>query len=228
MKLTVIIPTYNEADFIGQTVDELKKRAGDFVSEIIIVDGGSNDATVEKAKSTGAKIISSPRKGRAAQMNYGAETAQGDILYFLHADSIPPADFDRAIVKAVSSGSEAGCFQLAFDEDHYLLNFYSWCTRFDIDAFRFGDQSLFIKRNAFFEAGGYREDHLVMEDNEIIRRIKSDYEFIILNDTVETSARAYLEMGIVRLQLAFTVIFLLYFLGVNQETLTDIKRRIAT
>lgn len=228
MKLSVIIPTYNEANFVVQTIKEVKKRAGKFVSEIIIVDGGSSDATVQKANSTGAKVISSPKKGRAAQMNFGAAKAVGEILYFLHADSIPPINFDRKIAKKVSNGAKAGCFQLDFDEDHYLLNFYAWCTRFDIDAFRFGDQSLFIERDTFIQLGGYQEDHLVMEDNEIVRRIKNDYEFIILDDSVETSARSYMEVGVVKLQLLFVIIFLLYFFGVNQETLADIKQRVIT
>lgn len=226
MKLSVIIPAYNEENFIVETIKNIKKRAGDFVSEIIIVDGGSRDETVEQAKLTGATVISSPRKGRAVQMNYGAEQARGDCLYFLHADSIPPLNFDQKIFQAVSKGFKAGCFQLAFDEDHYLLHFYAWCTRFDIDAFRFGDQSLFVTREAFMKSGGYREDHLVMEDNEIIRRIKDNCQFMILDDTVVTSARAYLEAGIIKLQLVFVIIYSLYFLGVNQESLVDFKRRI--
>lgn len=223
MKLSIIIPVYNEADIIAETVDEVKKRAGKSVLEIIIVDGGSSDATVEKAESTGAKVISSPKKGRAAQMNYGAEQAKGDILYFLHADSIPPVDFDRKITRAVSAGFKSGCFQLAFDKNHPLLDFYAWFTRFDIDAFRFGDQSLFILRNVFFTIKGFREDHIVMEDNEIVRRIKKKYSFTILDDAVETSARAYLEVGIIKMQIIFVMIFLLYFMGIKQETLANIK-----
>lgn len=224
MKVSVIIPVYNEADIIAETVIEVKKRAGKSVQEIIIVDGGSSDTTVEKAESTGAKVISSSGKGRAAQMNYGAEQAKGDILYFLHADSIPPVNFGQKIIQAVFNGLKAGCFQLAFDEDHPLLEFYAWFTRFDINAFRFGDQSLFILRNAFFAIEGFREDHVVMEDNEIIRRIKNSYSFTVLDDTVETSARSYLEVGIIKLQLVFVLIYTLYFLGIDQDKLVSIRR----
>jgi rSAM/selenodomain-associated transferase 2 len=225
MKLSVIIPVFNEEDIIADTIETVRENGGDFLHGIIVVDGNSTDNTVPEAEATGAKVVTSPTKGRAAQMNYGAEQAEGEILYFLHADSKPPTNFDQKIVEAISSGFKSGCFQLAFDTDHFLLDFYAWCTRFDIDAFRFGDQSLFVEQSAFFEVGGFREDHLVMEDNEIVRRIKKKYSFVILDDAVETSARAYLKVGIIKLQLIFILIYLLCFLGVEQETLADIKRK---
>lgn len=225
MKLSVIIPAYNEEDFITDTIGAVQKNSGELLHEILVVDGNSTDKTFVQAEAAGARIITSPQKGRAAQMNYGAEQAQGEILYFLHADSKPPADFDREVNHAIDDGFDSGCFRLAFDADHLLLDFYAWCTRFDIDAFRFGDQSLFIEREVFFETGGFREDHLVMEDNEIVRRIKKRYSFTILDDAVETSARAYLEVGIIKMQIIFGIIFLLYFLGVKQEKLANIKSR---
>lgn len=224
MKFSVIIPTYNEADIIAETVNEVKERASRSVTEIIVVDGGSSDATVEQAKSAGAKVVTSPKKGRAAQMNYGADIAGGGILYFLHADSKPPAGFDKKACRAVSDGLQAGCFQLAFDEEHPLLNLYAWFTRFDIDAFRFGDQSLFILRDAFFAVEGFREDHLVMEDNEMVRRIKKSYSFVVLDDAVETSARAYLTTGVIKLQLVFLLIYTLYFLGFDQDYLVRLRK----
>lgn len=228
MRLSVIIPAYNEEDFIVDTLWAVQKNSGELLHEILVVDGGSSDHTMAEAENAGAKVLTSPQKGRAAQMNYGAEQAQGEILYFLHADSKPPADFDQQVHRAIGNGFESGCFRLAFDASHFLLNFYSWCTRFNINAFRFGDQSLFIERDIFFEIGGFREDHLVMEDNEIVRRIKKKYSFTILDNAVETSARAYRKLGIVKLQLLFALIYLLYFLGVAQETLADIKRKAIT
>lgn len=225
MKLSVIIPTYNEEEIIADTIETVQQNGDKFLHELIVVDGNSTDDTFSEAETAGARVFMSPIKGRAAQMNYGAGQAQGEILYFLHADSKPPMNFDRKVGQAVKKGMEAGCFRLSFDYDHFLLDFYAWCTRFDFDAFRFGDQSLFVERSAFFEVGGFREDHLVMEDNEMVRRIKRKYSFVILDDSVETSARAYRELGIVRLQLLFLVIYLLYFLGVAQETLADIKKK---
>lgn len=225
MKLSVIIPAYNEEDEIADTIQAVRQHGGRDVVEIIAVDGDSTDATLIKAQEAGARAIISPKKGRAAQMNYGAHQAKGEILYFLHADSRPPAGFAEKVKQAVSDGFESGCFQLAFDQEHPLLNFYAWCTAFDIDAFRFGDQSLFIMKDAFSSIGGFREDHIVMEDNEIVRRIKREYSFAILNDAVETSARSYQQVGVVKLQLIFVLIYLLYFFGVEQEKLAHIRQK---
>jgi rSAM/selenodomain-associated transferase 2 len=225
MTVSVIIPTYNEEDSIATTIDTVREHGENQILKIIVVDGGSNDKTVERANSCGVDVLKSPRKGRAAQMNFGAAHAEGDILYFLHADSLPPENFTSQIQSAIQQGFDAGCFQLAFDRDHVLLNFYAWCTRFDINAFRFGDQSLFITRKAFNEVGGFREDHIVMEDNEIIRRIKQQFSFKILDDSVITSARKYNQVGVLKLQLIFTLIFLLYHLGFEQSKLVSILRK---
>lgn len=226
MKISIIIPVYNEEEFIAETIDQVITTSRNRVEEIIVVDGGSTDSTVQKVSETSAQVVTSPKKGRAAQMNYGAFKAKGDILYFLHADSIPPEGFDLKILSEVEQGSSAGCFRLAFDRDHWLLNFYAWCTRFDVDLFRFGDQSLFIKRDLFWEVGGFREDHVVMEDQEIIKRIKKRDFFSILPERVITSARKYRENGMLRLQLIFTLIVILYKLGFSQQKLVSVYKRL--
>lgn len=223
MKLSVIIPAYNEERQIAATIALVKQKGHELVEEIIVVDGQSTDNTAAEARSAGAKVVISPRKGRAAQMNAGAEHASAEILYFLHADTIPPEGFAESVCKAIKKGYQAGCFRLTFDEDHFLLDLYAWFTRFDVDAFRFGDQSLFIQQNVFFAIDGFREDHIVMEDNEIVRRIKDKYHFTIIDEPVETSARLYREVGVLKLQLVFLLIYVLYFCGVEQKTLADIK-----
>lgn len=225
MTVSVIIPAYNEEDGIAETISKVQAHGSESVCEILVVDGGSEDDTVSVAQKAGAQVFLSPKKGRAAQMNYGAQQANGDILYFLHADSTPPDHFIKHIKQAIVKGAEAGCFRLAFDEDHPLLNLYAWCTRFDVDAFRFGDQSLFVLQEIFSSIGGFREDHLLMEDNEIVRRIKKGYSFAILEATVETSARTYKKVGIIKLQLIFVLIYCLYFLGVEQKTLMQMRKK---
>jgi rSAM/selenodomain-associated transferase 2 len=226
MKLSVIIPTYNEAGTIGQAISRLFDKGKKHIVEIIVVDGGSTDQTVAKAREAGAAVEESLRKGRAAQMNVGAERATGEVLYFLHADSSPPADYAASISRVLGEGSSAGCFQLAFDDDHWLLRLYAWFTRFDVDLFRFGDQSLFIRRTAFLKVGGFREDHIVMEDQEMVRRIKSHFSFAILDGKITTSARKYRKVGIVKLQLIFILILSLYYLGISQEQLISIYQRL--
>jgi rSAM/selenodomain-associated transferase 2 len=225
MSISVIIPTFNEADSITDTIEILRKNRTEHILEILVVDGGSTDATIEKANAAGVKTLENPEKGRAAQMNVGAKHAGGDILYFLHADTHPPKNFDRSIKEAVNQNHRAGCFRLAFDDDHVLLQLYGWFTRFDIDLFRFGDQSLFITKNAFNHLQGFREDHIVMEDQEFVRRIKNSFSFVILDKSVITSAQKYRNNGIVKLQLIFTLILLLYYMGIDQDKLVKIYNR---
>lgn len=226
MNISVIIPAYNEAGVIAETVKEVRSRGDKSVLEIIVVDGGSDDGTLEEAAKAGAKKLQSPRKGRASQMNYGAERARGSLLYFLHADSHPPAHFTATIQKAAQTEYDAGCFRLAFDDNCWLLRVYAWFTRFNIDLFRFGDQSLFITRSAFFRVGAFREDHSVMEDQEMVRRIKRSSSFAVLDGTVTTSARKYRKTGVIKLQLVFGLILVLYYLGIGQDRLVVLYKRL--
>lgn len=222
--ISVIIPAYNEAGQIAQTIDAVGKSSAGSEVEIIVVDGGSSDETANIAARAGAKVLRSA-KGRAVQMNYGGAHAHGSILYFLHADSLPPGNFDRQILNAVGSGAVAGCFRLRFDHKHWFLKANSWFTRFDVNAVRFGDQSLFVLKDAFGRSGGFREDLLMMEDQEIIRRIKREGPFMILKDYVITSARKYTDNGPYRMQGIFYLIWTLYYLGWSQESLLRLHRQ---
>lgn len=227
MQISVIIPVLNEEDFIVKTIRKVRRRSSeDLIREIIVVDGGSRDETISQAREEACTVVHSPTRSRPTQMNYGASLAKGDVLYFLHADSIPPENFDAQIVNKIEQGYPAGCFRLAFDYDHFLLRFYAWCTRFDIDLFRFGDQSLFIKRELFEKIGRFRSDHILMEDSEIVTRIKKEGPFSIINDEVTTSSRRYLDNGILKLQLVFSLIVVLYNLGVSQKKLTDLYKKL--
>ena len=223
--ISIIIPTYNEADQINQTIKRVQELTAGEDNEIIITDGGSVDETIIIATACGAKVIMSEHKGRAAQMNAGALVAAGEILYFLHADSIPPKGFIPKILKEHRSGAVSGCFRLAFDHSHWFLKANAWFTRFDINAVRFGDQSLFVTKEVFKKCGGFREDLLMMEDQEIIHRIKMYGRFTVMNDTVITSARKYIDNGVYRMQGIFYRIWALYYLGYSQERLLKLYRR---
>ncbi|GAA4342013.1 TIGR04283 family arsenosugar biosynthesis glycosyltransferase [Flaviaesturariibacter amylovorans] len=225
--ITVIIPTYNEAGHIGATVRTVQQRdrAG-LVRAIVVVDGGSTDATMELARAAGAEVLRSPRKGRAAQMNYGAAAAREEVLYFLHADTLPPPGFSEAIRDAVAAGAAAGCFLLSFDHPHWFLRANAWCTRFDVDAFRYGDQSLFVTRELFMRAGGFSEAHIVFEDYALIRKLKRLSPFRIIKKPVLTSARKYVENGPIRMQAIFYLMYFLYRSGTGQARLVRIYRRL--
>ena len=152
-------------------------------------------------------------------MNNGAHLASGDILYFLHADTLPPDTFIDDIRSAAAAGKKAGCFKMRFDDDHPLMALFGWFTRFPLMLCRGGDQSLFIDRNLFLSIAGFDESLLVMEDYDIINRIEQHMQFHILETEVTTSARRYHQNGIVRLQMIFGTLHLMYALGFDQESI---------
>ncbi|HUZ60688.1 MAG TPA: TIGR04283 family arsenosugar biosynthesis glycosyltransferase [Hanamia sp.] len=225
--ISIIIPTYNEEENIAATIAEIKNRDKENCSsEIIVSDGQSTDKTVAIASNAGATVITNEKKGRSAQMNYGASIAKGEVLYFLHADSIPPENFTSYILNAIGEKYVSGCFRLAFDYQHWFLKANCWFTRFDVNAVRFGDQSLFVRKDVFEKCGGFDEKLLMMEDQEIIHRIKKYGKFIVMDDEIITSARKYLDNGIYRMQFIFFRIWLLYYLGHSQQYLLKLHKKL--
>lgn len=223
--LSVIIPAYNEAGHIGRTVDHLLRNNNSNMLETIVVDGGSTDDTIAEALAAGAQVVTSSRKGRAAQMNAGARQATAPILYFLHADSFPPVGFTDDILAAISEGYPCGCYRLAFDHDHWFLRTLCWFTRFNVNAIRFGDQSLFVTKEVFSGAGGFDERLMIMEDQEIMHRIQKYGPFKLMNRAIVTSARKFRDNGIYRTQGIFFLIYFQYYLGYPQEKLLATFRR---
>lgn len=222
MILSIIIPTLNEEDSIGRTVEYLKSCFTDeHQAEVIVVDGCSCDKTAVIAKDAGAITLISKR-GRAIQLNHGASISTAPILFFLHADTLPPKSFLSDITGAVKEGHSAGCYRLSFDYEHWFLRLNSWFTRFDINSFRYGDQGLFVTRHIFEKVGGFDQTLGVMEDQQIVRRIKRLAEFRIFPKSVKTSARKYLKNGIFRLQCSFVLIYFFYKLGFSQKKLLSI------
>lgn len=224
--ISVIIPTYNEAVFITNTIELLRDRdRHKYILEIIVCDGGSADKTVHLAELAGAKVISCA-KGRSIQMNAGAALAAQPILYFLHADTLPPVGFTDEIVAAFQRGYSAGCFTLQFDYDHWFLNANAWFTRFNINAFRFGDQSLFVSKEVFKKAGGFNQNHIMLEDQDIISRIRKYGMFIVVNKPVITSSRKYESNGVYKTQAVYFLIYFLYRSGVSQQKLLRYYRKL--
>lgn len=225
--ISVIIPVYNEQNVVKQTLRYLWKHDNNnYIKEIIVIDGGSTDNTITDARSEGVQVFLSNKKGRSAQMNYGASLATGDVLYFLHADTLPPSTFTSDITNAVKRGFNAGCFRLSFDYDHWFLKANCWFTRFNINPLRFGDQSLFVKKEIFNNTGGFDEKHVVLEDQHLVVRIRKRNKFIVIPKTVSTSARKYIDNGIYKTQLIFCLVFFMYHLGYPQETLLKTYKKL--
>ena len=224
--ISIIIPTFNEADHITTTISKTYIANGIHEIEIIVVDGGSSDDTTNIAEQCGATILTSNQKGRAVQMNKGASIAKYNMLYFLHADSIPPQDFTSQILNACNNEVKSGCFRLAFDYNHWFLNANAWLTRFDVNALRFGDQSLFTTKDVFQKSGGFREDLLMMEDQEIIHRLKHHGRFKVLDNEITTSARKYIANGFFRIQGIYFCIWVMYYFGYSQAQMLTVHKKL--
>lgn len=223
-RISIVIPVLNEVGNLKKLNDHLKAVARkENLKEIIIVDGGSTDETIEIIKTFEDVQLVKSEKGRAKQLNTGAQHARGEILYFLHADTFPPDGFDEKILNAKAS---AGCFRLKFDNpDSIWLKIAPWFTQFSNFLFRGGDQSLFILSTTFRELGGFDERYAVYEDVEFIQRIRKKHRFDILDDYVITSARRFRENGSARLYYHFLMVHLKARLGQGPDALYDYYRR---
>ena len=213
-------PAYNEEAVIEKTLSHLIEAIGEHtINEIILVDGGSTDKTINKAEQFGAQVIQPGIKSRAMQMNAGAKAATGNVLLFLHADTVPPKLFLEEIYDALNEGFCFGSYRLKFDYDHWFLKLNCWFTRFNINNFRFGDQGLFVMKNVFEEAGGFNENLLLMEDQELFSRLTRLGKCKVMKGEVITSARKYKENGVFKTQAIFFLIYFMYKLGFSHQML---------
>lgn len=221
MTISVIVPTFNEATHIGATIAQI--RAGGF-DECIVVDGGSTDGTADIVRMQSfARLIETPR-GRGLQLNAGAAAASGDILLFLHADTVLPNGAAGDIAQLLDDPAVAGgCFRMKFDRPHPLLALYAWFTRFDSAFTTFGDQAFFMRREAYAAAGGFPQWPF-LEDVEMRRRLRRHGRFVKLSGAVTTSARRYASEGFARRQLLNAAILLLHRCGMTAEWLAPLYR----
>ena len=219
--ISIIIPTLNEATTLGTTLDRIEAQSGPF--EVLVVDGHSDDATVQQARDRGVKVLQTAR-GRAQQLNYGAEAAAGDVLLFLHADTLLPLNGLSLIRKTLSAPSAtAGTFRLEFDRPSPLLRLYAWCTRWPWIRICFGDRGLFVEQSAFEAVGGYPEWPL-FEDLELAARLYAHGGFRFLNAAVTTSARRFERCGPVRQQVRNLYLWLHYMAGTDPERIAALYR----
>lgn len=218
--ISIIIPILNEEATIGKLLQYLLDNSSpQNISEIIVVDGGSTDNSEGLVRQFKKVLFLKSEKGRAIQMNIGAKSSTGCILYFLHADSFPPKQFDQLIINEVQKGHLAGCFKMTFNSNHWWLKLAGWLTQFSWRACRGGDQSQFITKSLFYKIGGYNEDFIVYEDNDLINKLYVMKQFVVIQEWISTSARRYETNGIWKLQYHFWMIYVKKWFGASPEDL---------
>lgn len=217
MKISIIIPTFNEEKNIGTLIDFLLNNKGDGDIEIIVVDGGSKDRTTEVATYKKVKTFISDVKGRANQMNFGASVAKGDILYFVHADTLPPNSYTSCIKKSVLEGYTSGCCAYKFDSENWLLKMNSFFTQFNGFYAGGGDQTLFVTKPIFEKLGGFNKNYVIMEDFEFTKRLKSITKFKVIKSKAIVSARKYEQNSYLKVNTVNLIAMIMFWLKYSPQ-----------
>ena len=222
-KISIIIPVYNEASTINKLIDNLDQFKD--CCEIIFVDGGSNDGT-HRIIEEKHRLVYSPKKGRSNQMNYGASLSKGDILLFLHADSLLPGDGLIQIHRIINKGYKVGCFKISFDSRSLIMKICGFMSnlRVRIRNIAFGDQGIFITRSYFYELGEFAEIPL-MEDYQLSMDINSNGEKIALRKTkIKTSERRVVEKGRLNTMIRMQKLQYMYKKGESIELIASLYK----
>jgi rSAM/selenodomain-associated transferase 2 len=223
--ISVIIPTLNEADYLAKTLAPLRAEPN---LELIVADGGSLDGTTDIAQSLGAMVIRG-KPGRGRQLNGGAATASGEILLFLHADTILPADFGAAVRRCLTSPAVvAGAFRLGIDGANWSLRLIETLANWRARQMRmpYGDQALFLRRSTFSRLGGFPEQE-IMEDFELVRRLRKLGRIEMLELTASTSDRRWRTLGVARTTLINQAVIIGYLLGRSPYSLASWYRSLS-
>ncbi len=216
-RISVIVPTLNEEVHLSVALE--RAAAADNV-ELVVVDAGSSDHTAQSARERGATVLQT-KAGRARQMNAGAKEARGDILLFLHADTLLPLGWDHYVRSTLKiPGVSAGAFQFALDSELPGLRFIERAANFRSRRLQmpYGDQAFFVTRHTFHEIGGFPELHL-MEDLEMARRLRRLGRVYTVPVAAVTSARRWEKLGVWRTSLVNQLLLVAYFLGVSPRVL---------
>jgi len=218
MRISIIVPALNEAAGIGETLDALKRLAGD--KEIVVVDGGSTDGTPQIAATLGARVVTAPR-GRGTQLHEGTLHANGDVLWFVHADTVPPTDSLAEIVRHLENDSSVagGNFGLLFDGPsraaRQLTAIYPLLRKLRLC---YGDSGIFIRRTVYDTIGGFRPLAL-FEDLDLLRRMRKSGAFVHLPMQIRTSSRRFEQRNFAGMWLHWTTLQILYWCGVSPNLL---------
>lgn len=221
-RISIIIPAINEENCLGATLAALTDEPE---RELIVVDGGSTDATRQIALDHGGTVIES-EPGRAAQMNRGAAAASGGILLFLHADTLLPQGFGIAVRRCLATPDvAAGAFGLTIDAPGTTLRLIEKLTNLRSRFFQtpYGDQGLFVKASLFRKIGGFPETPL-FEDLLLARRLTTAGRVVTLPERVATSARRWTSNGPLRTTLFNQFILLGFWCGISPARLARLYR----
>jgi len=225
VKLSVVIPALDEAERIETAIrgafdPPLDRDAATL--EVIVVDGGSSDSTASVAAAAGARVVHSER-GRARQLAAGVRASDGDVVLLLHADTRLPTGWRAAVIDALRDERVVGgAFRLCFDERSPVFRFIEWGARWRLRLWRFpyGDQALFMRRRALEAVGGIPEVPL-MEDLDLVYRLKRVGDLALLATPVVTSARRYRAGGPLRTMLRHWVAAAAWTLGVDRRRIAQ-------
>jgi len=215
ISISIIIPTYNEADYLENTLTHLFNLIDPLQTELLISDGGSNDASLDIATRFPCEIIEGV-PGRAMQMNRAASLAKGEYLLFLHADSQLPENWQSSILKS----AQWGFFPVKLSGKHPLLRVIerAMCLRSSITRVATGDQAIFFQRNFFKKINGFTEIP-IMEDIAICKKARRIIEPRIASDAIVTSSRRWEENGIIKTIFVMWWLRLAYWSGASPERL---------
>ncbi len=225
-KISVVIPTFQEEQRIAKAIASAKVG---FDVEIIVADGGSSDKTCAVAQRMGAKVFVCPQeqRGRAQQMNYGAQQAAGDIVLFLHADSLLPLQWDREVRQVVKQSTDPilGYFRFAVSGDFWGKSCLTWGTNVRAERFLkpYGDQGLFLRKTDFFALGAYA-DVPILEDVYLVNAMKKKGKLCALSLPMLTSGRRWQERGFLRVTLFNQVVLIAAAFGVDLKKIRKAYR----
>jgi rSAM/selenodomain-associated transferase 2 len=220
-KLSIVMPVLDEGEGIAAALDRLSDLRA-LGTEVIVVDGGSRDATIQRARPRADRVILAPR-GRALQMNAGAEKASGGVLLFLHADTRLPADADHILLSGLErSGRVWGRFDVKIEGRSPLLRVIAWLMniRSRLSGIATGDQAIFVRRAAFQAAGGFPAIPL-MEDIALCKRLKRVSPPLCLRDCAVTSGRRWEKNGVINTMILMWRLRFAYFCGADPKKLAQ-------
>lgn len=221
--ISIVIPTLNEAENLAATLASTESISD---LETIVVDGGSSDGTTEVAKSFGVRLLTTAA-GRARQVNAGGLAARGDVFLFLHGDTLLPRGYEWYVLDVMGKpGVAAGAFALGIDGSDSGFRIIEMLANFRSRVFQmpYGDQGIFLSGELFRDLGGF-PDMVLMEDFVFMRRLRKRGKVALLPVAVNTSARRWRSLGILKTTLINQAVLLGYFLGINPERLARLYKK---